>query len=106
VKRIALKFVKSLCIKFLSQDVDENNLHGTFVADAYLQDRHHYTELAKELGLALGRIMPRDELIDFRAELLVMLVRQRDVEAPAHAYALLIQLMTAIQDQIKKNNGS
>jgi type VI protein secretion system component VasF len=86
--------------------MDENNIHGTFVADLYLQDRHHYTELAKELGLALGRIMPRDELIDLRAELLVMLVRQRDVEAPAHAYALLIQLMTAIQDEIKKNSGS
>jgi type VI protein secretion system component VasF len=82
--------------------MDENTLQGTFAADSYLQDRHHYTKLAKELGLALGRIMSNNELIDFRAELLVMLIQQRDAGSPAHANALLIQLMTAIQDQIKK----
>lgn len=103
MKLITLKCVKYLRNKFLRQNMDENPLHGTFAADAYLQDRHHYTELAKELGLALGRIMSNDALIDLRAELLVMLIQQRNAGAPAHADALLIQLMTAIQDQIKKN---
>lgn len=82
----------------------KNDTNGTYEADLYLQDRQHYVRLAKTLGSALNRVMAKEDLVDLRAELLVISIQAKDQNYPLHAHALLIQLVAEIQDNIKRNH--
>lgn len=60
----------------------ENELYGIPPSGAVPEDRRPYIQLAERLGAALDHTMSHAQLLDLRAELLVILIQHRHEHAP------------------------
>ncbi|WP_413449497.1 hypothetical protein [Duganella sp. Dugasp56] len=85
--------------------MNDNELNGRQAGrqaeDAYWNEHRHYIALATELGNILCGILSDD----LRAHLLLILIRQRQQDSPAHIHALLVELLGGIQNRINMNRN-
>jgi hypothetical protein len=88
-----------------SKNVNDNELYGRQAEDAYWNDRRHYIALATKPGGILCGILSDEELVDFRAHLLLILIRQRQEDCPPHIHALQVELLGGIQHRINMNRN-